>query len=137
MIVSVFKMAGPFLFTAGVAAICAPNRILKGLGGVLISFAIVFYVALPVIPSVYAAITNNDIKALPQEFEDYVGELQKLKAEAGIFDLKLDGKGLIEWIYEPIVNWAIMCFLTGVLLTFSFAAARGLAQSIGGVSASV
>ncbi|MEM1809059.1 MAG: hypothetical protein QXL31_06735 [Thermosphaera sp.] len=136
------KAGGP-LFTAGVAAICAPYRLLKGLGGVLLALALVFYVAMPYIPVAYTIIMEN--QALPEEFRGAASwesvfssidrmesQIKGAKIEAGVFETNL-----LDILYGGVVDWAVMCVLTGILLVIAFAAARGLAQSIGGVSASV
>jgi len=135
VIVAAFKWAGPFLFPAGVAAIAAPNRLLKGLGAVLISFAIVFYTALPVIP--YAVISIMGWSG-PEEFLKELGkyedQIESLKENptAGIFDVFN-----IADFYNKVIDWAVACLLTAVFIAIAFAAARGLSHSIGGVSASV
>lgn len=135
VIVAAFKWAGPHLFTAGVAAIAAPNRLLKGLGSVLISFAIVFYTALPLIP--YAIVSVMGWSS-PEEFQyalsEYEGQIDQLKQNpvAGIFDA-LD----ITKLYKLVVDWTMACILTAVVVTIAVAAARGLSQSLGGVSAGV
>jgi len=135
VIVAAFKWAGPFLFPAGVAAIAAPNRLLKGLGAVLISFAIVFYTALPVIP--YAVISIMGWSG-PEEFlkelGKYENQIESLKESptAGIFDVFN-----IADFYNKVIDWAVACLLTAVFIAIAFAAARGLSHSIGGVSASV
>lgn len=135
VIVAAFKWAGPFLFPAGVAAIAVPNRLLKGLGAVLISFAIVFYTALPLIP--YAVVSIMGWSS-PSEFLGKLGEYQsqidslKESPAAGIFDV-FD----VTNFYKVVIDWAIACLLTAVVVAIAFAAARGLSQSLGGVSASV
>ncbi|RLI34243.1 hypothetical protein DRO55_06740 [Candidatus Bathyarchaeota archaeon] len=135
VIVAAFKWAGPFLFPAGVAAIATPNRLLKGLGAVLISFAIVFYTALPIIP--YAVISIMGWSG-PEEFlktlGEYESQIESLKESptAGIFDVFNITK-----FYETVIDWAVACLLTAVFVAIAFAAARGLSQSLGGVSASV
>jgi len=135
VIVAAFKWAGPFLFPAGVAAMAVPNRLLKGLGAVLISFAIVFYTALPLIP--YSVVSIMGWSS-PQEFLKELGQYQKQidslkeKPAAGIFDAFNIAK-----FYEIIIDWAEACLLTDVFIAIAFAAARGLSHSIGGVSASV
>jgi len=132
--VALFKEAGPYLFAAGVLAICVPNRLLKGLGGVLISFAVVFYAGLPYIPVAYQIIMKG--KATPEEFGRYIDayyqNMTSVEAKAGIFD-----QGIVTKVYGPLIDWAVMCLLTAILVAIVFACARGLAQSIGGVSASV
>lgn len=135
VVVEAFKWAGPFLFPAGVAAMAVPNRLLKGLGAVLISFAIVFYTALPLIPY---AVTSIMGWSSPQEFlkkfDDYQKQIDSLKEKpaAGIFDV-FD----ITKFYKVVIDWAMACLLTAVIVAITFAAARGLSQSLGGVSASV
>jgi len=134
VIVSVFEKIGPHLFTAGVLAICVPNRLLKGLGGVLIALSVAFYVGLPYIPVAYQLVMKG--QATPEEFTRYVEtfyqNVTSFEAEAGIFD-----KGIVEAVYGPLIDWAIMCFVTALLIALVFACARGLAQGIGGVSTGV
>jgi len=133
--VAAFKWAGPFLFPAGVAAIAVPNRLLKGLGAVLISFAIVFYTALPLIP--YAIVSIMGWSS-PGEFlsglEKYQDQIESLKQKpvAGVFDIFN-----IANFYKMVIDWTIACLLTAVVVAIAFAAARGLSQSLGGVSAGV
>ncbi len=135
VIVAAFKWAGPFLFPAGVAAIAVPNRLLKGLGAVLISFAIVFYTALPLAP--YAVVSIMGWSS-PSEFlgklDEYQGQIDSLKESptAGIFDVFN-----ITNFYKVVIDWAVACLLTALIVAIAFAAARGLSQSLGGVSASV
>jgi len=135
VVVAAFKWAGPFLFPAGVAAIAVPNRLLKGLGAVLISFAIVFYTALPLIP--YAVVSIMGWSS-PGEFLAKLGEYQaqieslREKPTAGIFDVFN-----IANFYKVVIDWAMACLLTAVVVALAFAAARGLSQSLGGVSAGV
>lgn len=135
VMVKAFEIAGPFMFTAGVAAIAVPNRLLKGLGAVLISFAIVFYTALPLIPYAIVSILGW---SSPREFlgslEEYAGQIESLKNQpaAGWADYLNPAN-----FYKVIIDWAMGCILSVVLVAIAFAAARGLSQSVGGVSAGV
>jgi len=135
VMVAAFKWAGPFLFPAGVAAIAVPNRLLKGLGAVLISFAMVFYTALPLIPYAVVSIMGwsspGEFLAKLGEYESQIDSLRQ-KPTAGIFDIFN-----IANFYKVVVDWAIACLLTAVVVALAFAAARGLSHSLGGVSAGV
>ena len=130
VLLEVFTIAGPFMFPAAVAAIAAPNRILKGLGGVLLAFSTVFYAALPLIPWAMGAVLNTDNPTAL--IEELANRASTWNAVSGIFELVN-----IPGFYMDLGKWVMITFVGMILIAIALAAARGLSQSLGGVSASV
>lgn len=130
VILLAFRFAGPHMFTAGVAAIAAPNRILKGLGGVLLAFSIVFYAALPIIPWAMGTILGGE---KPEEIVDALVRMaDPSNVASDVFSVIL-----VPVFYDNLVKWVMLVFVGMVLIAIAIAAARGLSHSLGGVSASV